>query len=159
MGFSKRCIELRNKKGEVVAHAVVDDIDYEFVMQWRWHLSRGYACRRYRKDGKMRGELLHRKVAARAGLCLDNQIDHINRNKLDNRRSNLRAATASQNQMNRPAQANNKLGVKGVQQTKQGRYRAYDRANGKYKHIGVYDTVEEAKAAWTEATSYRGEFQ
>ena len=157
MTFSK-LIELRNKKGEVVAHAVVDDIDYEFVMRWAWRYNR-YVRRGARVNGRLTTITLHRVIAARMGLCLDNQIDHINHNKLDNRRSNLRAATGSQNQMNKPTQANNKLGVKGVHQTKQGRYRAYAWVNGKHKHIGVYNTVEEAKAAWTEATAYRGEFQ
>jgi len=158
MTFSK-LIELRNKKGEVVAHAVVDDIDYEFVMRWKWCLVGGkYVRRGYREGGKQKCMYLHREIAARAGLCLDDDIDHINHDRLDNRRSNLRAATRSQNLM--ASRRPNKLGVKGVQRTKAGRYTAMARVEGgETKYIGTYDTVEEAKAAWAEATSYRGEFQ
>lgn len=53
------------------------------------------------------------------GSFPENQLDHINMNKDDNRFSNLRKATRSQNNMNRRSYSNNKLGCKGVHRTAQ----------------------------------------
>ena len=71
------------------------------------------------------------------------QTDHINGNKLDNRCSNLRLATARQNSQNRKLRSDNSTGFKGVY-NRWGKYRAAIRINGKLKHLGIFDTPEEA---------------
>ena len=76
------------------------------------------------------------------------QIDHINRNSLDNRIANLRDVSQSENQHNRPEQANNTSGVKGVHWHKQKmRWQAAIRINGKLIHLGLFGTKEEAAYA------------
>lgn len=90
--------------------------------------------------------LLHRLVI---GAEKGEVIDHINGNRLDNRRENLRRTTHQRNAQNlQGAQKNNKLGLRGVWQCrKTGRFRAAATFNGKKKYAGYFDTPEEAAAA------------
>lgn len=88
--------------------ALVDDADFTFLNQWTWRLNKdGYANRR---QGTKR-VFMHRLLNGTPdGLF----TDHINRNKLDNRKKNLRTCDKSLNGINRGAQNNNKSGHKGV---------------------------------------------
>lgn len=85
-------------------------------------------------------------------------VDHKNGNKFDNRLCNLRAATVSQNNMNRRVGKNNILGIKGV--GKQGnKYRASITVDGKGIDLGPFSSLEEAVAARLDAESkYQGDF-
>lgn len=105
-------------------------------------------------------ERLHRTVAARAGISTAAQIDHINRDTLDCRRANLRAATASQNCMNRGAKRDTATGLKGASWIKsKRRWVAQIERNGVNKTLGHFDTAEEAHAAYCEAARLAfGEF-
>jgi len=100
------------RKGEVVV-ALVSIEDEEFVMAQGWCcLSIGYFV-----ESKRSKRLLHRLVAERMGI-IDHgpRIDHINGDKLDNRRENLRAITHAQNLQNRisASNSNSKSGIRGV---------------------------------------------
>ncbi|MDT9719147.1 HNH endonuclease [Paenibacillus sp. ClWae2A] len=88
-------------------------------------------------------------------------VDHINHDTLDNRRSNLRIATKAQNSQNREgAPDDNTSGLKGVSWHKRDkRWRAFIGINRKYKHLGYFNSKEEAAAAYNRAASfYFGEF-
>ena len=79
------------------------------------------------------------------GCWPKDQIDHINHDATDNRIINLRDVTASENQRNRTLQKNNKVGHNGIyydNERKQYRAQIYNGKNS--KHIGRYDTLEEA---------------
>jgi len=79
-------------------------------------------------------------------------VDHINRDRTDNRWINLREADYSQNAANSAKHTDNSLGFKGVhihQQT--GRYRAQLAVRGKRVSLGLFDTAEQAHAAYLEA--------
>lgn len=82
-------------KGQVV---LVDEIDYFIVSQYRWHINdKGYAVWRGIKDGKKQTVRMHRLITnAPDGM----DVDHINRNRLDNRRQNLRVCSRKTNLSN-----------------------------------------------------------
>jgi len=85
------------------------------------------------------------------------QIDHINRNKSDQRLSNLRAATAQQNACNRVYQS--ATGFRGVTKRASGKYQAICGPRGKRKSLGDFATPEEAARAYdAEARKVFGEF-
>jgi hypothetical protein len=88
------------------------------------------------------------------------QIDHINLNKIDNRISNLREATNSENKMNMPIKSKNFSGIKGVTFVK--RYNYYVsriKKNGKIKYLGSFKNKEDAAAAYAKAAQeHFGEF-
>lgn len=108
--------------------------------------------------------LLHRVIWLHVTGCWPkNEIDHHDLNKANNRWVNLRAATPAQNRTNRVAQRNNRLGVKGVTQTRSGKYAAHIslRAGEKKKllHLGTFGSLDEAKSAYAEhAVRTHGEF-
>lgn len=89
---------------------IVDDDDYEELNQFKWGTTHnGYAYRRKVINGVSRRILMHRVVNQTPdGLS----TDHINRDKLDNRKSNLRSATNSLNMLNRGLTSNNRTGLK-----------------------------------------------
>jgi len=81
------------------------------------------------------------------GVWPSKQIDHIDNNKLNNAISNLREATQSQQNANRPALNRNLLGIKGIR--KHGKkYQALICKDKKQIVIGLFDTVEEADYAY-----------
>lgn len=74
--------------------------------------------------------------------------DHIDRNKLNNSRSNLRLVNRSENNRNKNPQVNNKSGVSGVSFKKDvGKWRARIKLYGKEINLGTYDTIDKAIAA------------
>ena len=88
------------------------------------------------------------------------QIDHINHDKLDNRKENLRVVTHQQNSYNKTVYKNNESGYTGVHLYKPtGKYMAYIKANNKRKHLGYYKTIEEAYTAYVRASkALHGEY-
>jgi hypothetical protein len=89
-----------------------------------------------------------------------NQIDHIDNNKLNNVPENLREATTAQNSRNRKVTSRSTSGLKGAYYDKRkNKWRASIKTNGKFKHIGHYETAEEAHAAYCKvAEEMHGEF-
>jgi len=131
--------------------ALVDDIDYEYLMQWKWYAKWDRNCFRARRhtsisDGKRTTLYMHTAIAERMGI-IAKIVDHKDRNSLNNCRSNLRAASDNQNQHNRGTPKNSSTGVKGVgfYEASQ-KYLARIRVEGKYFHLGYFDTLKEAAA-------------
>jgi len=88
------------------------------------------------------------------------EVDHINGMKTDNRISNLRSATRSENVNNTNLRSDSTSGYKGVNYSNQhGRYRARIVVKGKRMHVGMYDTPEQAHEALCAArNAYHGKF-
>jgi hypothetical protein len=88
------------------------------------------------------------------------ELDHINRDRADNRISNLREATTSQNQANAKADTRSRFGLKGVMwRPKFKRWRAHIRVNRRRIYIGEYSCVVQAMAAYDAAArKHFGEF-
>ena len=87
-------------------------------------------------------------------------VDHVNRNGLDNRRSNLRLCTVSQNQFNRTKSATNTTGYKGVcWNKKKHKWQVGFTIKGRYKNLGYFDDKHEAAKAYnTGVMTYHKEF-
>jgi hypothetical protein len=90
-----------------------------------------------------------------------NHLDHINRNRADNRLENLREATPSQNSMNAREGSNSSTGIRGVSvDRRSGKYLARIRANGKNVNLGYYADVTDARDAREKAEiKFFGEFR
>lgn len=94
------------------------------------------------------------------GKWPDNEIDHINRDRSDNRICNLRSATRHENSYNVPKLIKNKSGYKGVSKHPLcGKFVAQTTINNKKQYIGLFETAEEASEAYRIATEYRGDFR
>jgi hypothetical protein len=98
--------------------ALVDNEDFDFINQWTWRINNcGYANRTQYLGGGRKNQI---QIGIQMHALINNtpkgfHTDHINHNKLDNRKSNLRTATSSQNGINRKGlQTNNKSGHNGV---------------------------------------------
>jgi hypothetical protein len=137
---------------------IVDDEDADLgCLKWysgvvRWG---PYAQRDAPMVGGVRGKvmLMHRVIAERMGIDTSQMIDHINGNPLDNRRANLRSASASENARNVSGErANNTSGAMGVHFDKsRSKWMAFIRIDGAMKNLGRFATLEEAQAARLEA--------
>lgn len=75
------------------------------------------------------------------------EIDHVNRDRADNRWANLRQVTHADNQLNRNIQKNNKSGFRGVW-AHRGKFYASIQRFGKKRHLGVFETAEAASCAY-----------
>jgi hypothetical protein len=143
-------IEIPLTKGLV---AIVDDED-AIVATRGWCVNNGYACRGRRiVDGPGSPKIyLHNEILGERPFP-DARPDHINGNKLDNRRSNLRWGTIRQNAAN-SAPRPSKSGYRGVYPTKGGKFQARISTS-----IGTYDSAEEAAHAYDDAlAAIHGEF-
>ena len=135
----------------------IDSDDYENVHQYSWYqTSNGYIATRDREKG---GELLtlHRKVM---GARDDELVDHINHDKTDNRKQNLRIVTRSQNQQNMKVPSHNSSGVRGVSWSNYHQnWVTQIWVDGEHHYLGAYKNFDDAVAARKAAEEkYFGEY-
>jgi len=136
--------------------AIVDRCDFKRLEKYAWRITNyGYVVTGNPKRGTFR--FLHHLVVGRT-LGLD--ADHRDRNKLNNRRNNLRIATRSQNEANKGLRRDSTTKLKGVSFFKRdGTFRAQIGFDGRKMHIGYFDTPKQAAIAYdAEATKLFGEF-
>lgn len=139
--------------------AIVDALDFDQLSQWKWYARKHHRCwyaERYTGGGrKFKARMsMHEAVIGIKGA------DHINGDGLDNRRSNLRPSTTSQNLCNRGKNKNNQSGFKGVWFRKDTKKWAADiTIHRKHIHLGSFLTAEKAALAYDSAAlKYHGEF-
>lgn len=125
--------------------SLVDDDDFDWLNQWKWGFNKkGYAQRtkRYglRKDNKHKLFQMHREIMKRHNFNLENlEIDHINHNGLDNRKSNLRVVDRATNAKNRKLNSNSKSGIKGVSFCRRlNKWQAEIQIDNKQIYLGVW---------------------
>ena len=131
-------IILKDKNGEETGRAIIDLDDVDRCRQYKWHLKRtngrtNYVIASLPNNQKVH---LHRFILGYDG---DLDVDHINLNGLDNRKSNLRVVTHQRNTTNNHGVGVNKVGS--------GRYQAIIGRNYKQIYLGTFDTFEEAADA------------
>lgn len=127
--------------------ALVDDEDYERLSEWKWSYNgTGYAVRseHYYRDGKRRTRtiLMHREIIKTPDGM---ETDHINGDRLDNRKCNIRPCDRKQNVWNNGSQLNKTSQYKGVSYHKgYKKWLAQIGKNGIHYFIGWYKTELEA---------------
>jgi len=138
--------------------ALVDDEDFEYLSQWKWYAGGRegniYARRSISKHKKI---LMHRLIMNTPD---DMEVDHRDRNKLNNQRSNLRNCNHLQNMVNRePEGASQYKGVSFAYRRGKKLIVSQIRIEGKSTHIGYFKTEEEAARRYNEkALELHGEF-
>jgi len=133
--------------------AIIDASDAEEVGQYNWCFDGSYASH----TGHCHKVFLHRFIVKPPD---DKDVDHIDNNKLDCRKKNMRICTRSQNIMNTGKRSNNTSGVKGVSWHEfNKKWRVQIKVNYKEIYLGYYDDIKIAAQAYREAAiKYHGEF-
>lgn len=139
--------------------AVLDTEDADLVSM-KWRVEKRKRTEYARNSAGVR---MHRIVATRMvgrPLATDEEVDHIDGNGLNNRRDNLRVVSHRENMLNSRVNSKSKSGLKGAAwYGKGGKWQARIRAGGKHIQLGIFDTPEEAHAAYCEAAAkYHGAF-
>lgn len=144
------CVELVSKHGEII---LIDTQDFDKVIRYSWCVSKtGYAVANI---GNIVTKL-HRYILSPSKTQI---IDHINGNKLDNRRNNLRVCDNTSNIRNSKLRKNASLPYPGIKLTKNGRHKARITVDRVEKTIGTFDTLDEAIQARKKAeTELYGDF-
>ncbi len=126
--------KIKINTGELI---LVDVEDYNKIIKYNWHLAHGYPRTSINNKKVMLHHLILKK---KKGM----EVDHINRNKLDNRKKNLRLVTHLENCQNRVQIKN------GTIWREKGRnfWRASIITNKRSRHIGVFKTKKEAIIAY-----------
>lgn len=122
-------------------YMMCNEEELEKIKNYRWRLSyKGYARCIITINGKRKTVFAHRMIIN----AKENEIvDHINRNRLDNRKENLRIVDIRSSSINRRLKNGNKTGYSGVYR-KNDYWTAMITIEGKWKTIGCFDTLEEA---------------
>jgi hypothetical protein len=143
-----KLIPLRGKYGQG-KFAIVSDKDFNFARSLKLHVSKG---------GYVKGRYKNRRAKLHQFL-VGNYYDHINRDKLDNRRENLRKATQSQNNANKLPKS--KSGFKGVSRDEKCKnsWRSGINIKGAWIHLGTFNTPHHAALIYDLwAKDFYGEF-
>ena len=135
-------------------YAIVDDESFVSLNQYKWWINKhGYAVRKkYTKSsGYGKGDHTEKQVLMHVEInnTPRGQItDHVNRNRLDNRKCNLRISSKSQNGLNINTKKNNTSGYTGVHWYKPYKmWQAYITINYKRRHLGYFKNIIDALVA------------
>ena len=146
--FFMKYIKTGQKRSDAKRHklVMVDNTDFKYLNQFHWHVDKDDSVSSWLGSKNNKRTLIGRFIMNTP----DNlEIDHIDGNRLNNQRSNLRLATSSQNKMNRGPRKDNKSGYKGVSWHKQrDKWTSRIMANGKYLSLGLFDNIFEAVRAY-----------
>ena len=125
------------------SYALVDDDNYSWLSRFKWRACSGYACTNF---GGVRVTMHAMLLQVPGGLF----VDHINRNRIDNRMENLRVASPRENASNASRRLRTKHPYVGVRPTLNGK-RWVARIGARGAHVGTFDTEAEAVRARDEA--------
>lgn len=121
---------------------IIDKEDLEKSKKYQWHIdSTGYAKTSIKNNDKYKIISFHRYLI---GAENNEFVDHINGERNDNRKNNIRICSMQQNSHNRGISKNNTSGVKGVSKRKNGNWQAGIRFNGTSYYLGTFEKIEDA---------------
>lgn len=128
--------------------STVDDDVYHVLTQYDWGFLSGYAARGQRHNLESYQKILmHRVVMELNGICVNGkEVDHINRDRLDNRFCNLHAVDKSFNQHNSGVRKDNTSGIRGINHSKNGWVVRLQVKRARYC-LGTFQSLEEAIVA------------
>lgn len=137
----------------------IDQEDRERLSHLNWFIdSKGYVYRHRQMDGRDRPVRMHREI-----MCApaEMEVDHINGDKLDNRRKNLRLCTRQQNLWNTRSRHTNTSGFKGVDfRPQKNKFRARIRIGHRRLFLGYFNNAADAGEAYNKAAElHHGEFK
>lgn len=124
-------------------YALVDDDDVKKLSKYNWYENdQGYCYTKYYSNGKQLHLRMHRFIMDTPNGM---DTDHINRNRLDNRKENLRIVDRTQNNFNTGVHSHNTSGHKGVAFHKAARkWVARIQYKNKSVHLGLFDDISQA---------------
>jgi len=124
----------------------IDEEDHETVSRFSWWINTGYPCTKIRTGKGYHEEYRHIRIYVflLGPAPIGFEWDHINRDRLDNRRSNLRIVTPSENRRNRKLLSSNTSGAAGVRLVSIGKWKVYIQVENHTFHIGTYDSFDSA---------------
>lgn len=140
---------------------IIDKDDYDKISKIRWYKDSNGYVRGNGSAGTFKSVLLHQLILDRVGVKDGMEIDHINGNKLDNRKCNLRIVNRIQNSRNKDVIKTNTSGYTGVSYNKErNAWDSYITVNYKKINLGRYKYKDEAIKARKEAEEkYFGEYK
>jgi hypothetical protein len=132
-------------------YAYVDAADFDWLNRWTWHLMNGYAGRR--EKGKT--IYLHRAIMQPPAKMV---VDHLNHNRLDDTRANLKVCTQQENLCNREKRRGTASRFRGLYFAKRtGKWCPRIKFEGKYVYLGSFaEEIEAARAHDRGAVAYLG---
>jgi hypothetical protein len=143
-------VPLYKKDGSISDYAMVSVGDYHRVMQYKWRKGDKFDYARLclrpgGRKGKLVTVLMHRFILGLPSYRDGNIADHINGNRLDNRRSNLRITTHSVNCQNAKRRSDNTSGYRGIAWSQQHRkWRVRFQKDGKGIEVGCFNDLADA---------------
>lgn len=139
--------------------AIVDFVDASEVLKISWYCEKAKNNNKYAVN-RFSGIRLHRFIANRMGLEIEQYVDHRDLNGLNCRRSNIRVATHQQNNANTGLRKHNTSGRKGVSwDVVRSAWKSNIRVNNKTIFLGRYLNIKEAADAYDAAAlKYFGDF-
>lgn len=140
--------------------AIIDAVDVPLVSGYSWTamiclrkdggVKKIYACRNMPRSSPVRGKVFMHRCIVEAKHEVE--VDHIDGDGLNNRRVNLRMATARQNAQNRKTPTNNTSGHKGVYWSKKsGKWVARIKRDGRLSVLGYFTEKDDAAVAYAKA--------